>query len=161
MKKAVSIVGVSVLALTACTSNGDNTDTQKDVARTEEVVIVEKQKEVTAESMPSADQNMSSYKDGVFTADGSYDADDGDVHEDIDFALEIADGKVVSLELIGEAGHPISKHHQEDFMAAMPAQIIGKDIADLHVETISGASDTTTGFKKALADIQRQAQQEG
>jgi uncharacterized protein with FMN-binding domain len=160
MKKVVSIVGVSIIALTGCASSGDNTDTQKDVARTEETVIVEKKKEVTAEVMPNTDETVSSYKDGTYTADGSYDADDGDVHEDIDFALEVVDGKVASLELIGEAGHPISKHHQEDFMAAMPAQIIGKDIADLQVETISGASDTTTGFKKALADIQKQAQQE-
>ena len=160
MKKIISIVGASVIALTGCSGNGDKADTQKGVARIEETVIVEKQKEVTAEVMSSADEVVSIYKDGIYTADGSYDADDGDVHEDIDFALEIADGKVVSLELIGEAGHPISKHHQEDFMAEMPTQIIGKDIADLQVEVVSGASDTTTGFKKALADIKKQAQQE-
>ena len=172
-KITTSIVAVGLITVTGCADSGNvsgniskdqqdsSTRVENPIARTENIsdnnaqeaaVASDKTNDVMSAEMPG-------YKDGAYTADGSYLADDGDVSEDIDFRIEIKDQKVVSLELIGEPSHPISEHHQADFMDIMPSQIVGKNIADLQVETVSGASDTTTGFRKALTDIQKQAQQ--
>jgi|GEM_PF-4542033 len=162
MKKITSFVVASIVVLSGCAKNdqAENSKTEPVGKQDIEMARTDVVEDNTLESDTVSNEiseEVSEYKDGIYTADGSYDADDGDVHEDIDFRFGVREGKVTSLELVGEPGHPISKHHQEDFMEEMPGQVVGKDLKGLTVEAVSGASDTTTGFRKALEDVKRQA----
>lgn len=96
-----------------------------------------------------------SYKDGSYTADGSYQAPSGT--ESITVELTLAGDKVTEVTVTPHATNPTAKGNQAKFVGGISDQIVGKDIDSLNVTKVSGSSLTSGGFKIAIAAIKEQA----
>jgi uncharacterized protein with FMN-binding domain len=96
-----------------------------------------------------------SYKDGSYTADGSYQAPSGT--ESITVELTLADDKITEITVTPHATDPTAKGHQAEFVGGIADQTVGKDIDTLNVTKVSGSSLTSGGFKIAIAAIKEQA----
>jgi uncharacterized protein with FMN-binding domain len=96
-----------------------------------------------------------SYKDGSYTADGSYQAPSGT--ESITVEVTLADDKISEITVTPHATDPTAKGHQAEFVGGIADQVVGKDIDTLNVTRVSGSSLTSGGFKIAIAAIKEQA----
>jgi uncharacterized protein with FMN-binding domain len=96
-----------------------------------------------------------SYKDGTYTADGSYQAPSGT--ESITVELTLADDTVTDITVTPHATDPTAKGMQTDFASGIADQVVGQDIDKLQVTRVSGSSLTSGGFKIAIAAIKEQA----
>jgi uncharacterized protein with FMN-binding domain len=96
-----------------------------------------------------------SYKDGTYTADGSYQAPSGT--ESITVELTLTDDKISDITVTPHATDPTAKGHQAEFVGGIADQVVGKDIDTLNVTKVSGSSLTSGGFKIAIAAIKEQA----
>ena len=98
-----------------------------------------------------------SYKDGSYTADGSYQAPSGT--ESITVELTLKDDTVTEITVTPHATDPTAKQHQGEFVGGIADQVVGKDIDTLNVTRVSGSSLTSGGFKIALEAIKEQARE--
>ena len=96
-----------------------------------------------------------SYKDGTYTADGSYQAPSGT--ESITVELTLADDKITDITVTPHATDPTAKGHQAEFVGGIAEQVVGKDIDTLNVTKVSGSSLTSAGFKIAITAIKGEA----
>ncbi|MEO5920079.1 MAG: FMN-binding protein [Pseudolysinimonas sp.] len=95
------------------------------------------------------------YKDGSYTADGSYQAPSGT--ESITVEITLADDKISEVTVTPHATDPTAKGHQAEFVGGIADQIVGQDIDTINVTKVSGSSLTSGGFKIAIAAIKEQA----
>jgi uncharacterized protein with FMN-binding domain len=96
------------------------------------------------------------YKNGVYTADSQYYVPHG--YEDIKVTITIQDDKITDANVVNSESDRESAQFQESFTTAYKSHVVGKNIADLKLSYIAGASDTTDGFNDALDQIKTQAQ---
>lgn len=152
---------MGTVLLVGCTTKKE-VSTQKELEglAPETIARVESQNKETAElaqnDFRDDIKNETSTVSGEYTGDGYYEVHDGTVKEDIDFKFVIENDVVASFEMLGEASVPDSAWHQELFMEKATPKIVGKDIATLEIDVVSGASATTEGFRKALQDVREQ-----
>ena len=95
------------------------------------------------------------YKDGTYSATGSYDTPDGP--QSIDVSLTIASDTVTDATVTGEANSGESTRYQDKFISGYKGSVIGKKIATLKLGTISGSSLTPEGFNDVVVAIRTQA----
>lgn len=100
-------------------------------------------------------QTASIYKDGTYTATGSYMSPGG--YDQITVTLIIANGIVTDATVVSGAGDGTSQRYQDRFIAGYKPLVIGKDIATLNVSRVSGSSLTPIGFNDAVAQIKTAA----
>lgn len=98
----------------------------------------------------------SAYKDGVYEQMGDYTSPAGP--EQIDVKLTLKNGIITEAEVTPQADKPISKMKQEAFAKEYKTSVVGKDIKDLQLGKIAGASLTPKGFNDAVQKIKAQAQ---
>lgn len=101
-------------------------------------------------------KNASVYKDGTYSATGSYMSPGGE--DQINVTLVIANDIVTGATVTPAAGDRVSSRYQQMFISGYQSQVIGKNIADINVTRVSGSSLTPEGFNDALAQIKTQAQ---
>ncbi len=97
----------------------------------------------------------STYKDGEYSAQGTYSYHSGT--ESIGVTLTLKDGVVESVEVEEMAKAPTSKVMQADFAANYKSEVVGKNIDEINLGKISGSSLTPKGFNDALSQIKAQA----
>jgi uncharacterized protein with FMN-binding domain len=100
--------------------------------------------------------SSSTYKDGSYSATGSYDSPAGT--ESVKVSLTLASDRVTAATVVSEANDPTAASYQMNFISGYKPFVIGKDITAIKVSNVSGSSLTSIGFKDALAKIERQAQ---
>ncbi len=103
-----------------------------------------------------ATDNVSGYKDGVYSTSVSYTVPPD--RESIQVDLTLANGIVTSASVKNSENDFDSAQYQEEFASQYKSQVIGKKISGLHVSVIAGASDTTEAFNSALNRIASEAQ---
>ena len=91
----------------------------------------------------------SDYQDGEYAATGWY----GSLPSHQDVTLTIAGDTVTAVEITAPAENPTSLEHQQQFAAALPGAILGRDIDTLNIDRLAGASGCSEGFMNALAEI--------
>ena len=99
--------------------------------------------------------NSTSYKDGSYSADGSYLV--SDKQETIKLSLDISNNKITSASIT-----PINVSHDSQFYINMFQQgftslVVGKNIDDVNLTVVNGASLTPNGFNEALNAIKLKA----
>lgn len=109
----------------------------------------------SSSSDTTASATASSYKDGTYSADGSYQSPSGT--ETITVTLTLADDKVTAVEIGKHATNPSAIEYQTMFANGISALVVGKDINSLAVSRVAGSSLTSGGFAAALASIEKQA----
>jgi len=100
--------------------------------------------------------SSSKYKDGTYTAIGSYQSPAGT--ESIDVTITLANDIVTNSNVVAEATDGTSKHYQNLFISGYKQYVIGKNISDINLDKVSGSSLTPGGFDQALAKIETAAQ---
>lgn len=95
------------------------------------------------------------YKNGIYTQAGMYTSPAGP--EEIDVKLTIKNSIIVKTQLTPKATNLISKSKQTGFAKEYASYVVGKNINDLRLGKIAGASLTPKGFNDAVEKIKAQA----
>lgn len=145
----VGIAGTLLLAGCAAESSSAETTTETPAPQTSADAAP------SATSTASAADSGSTYKDGTYTADGSYQTPD--TVEKITVALTVSQDTVTKVEVTGDPQASETKHYQSQFIGGIAAQVVGKKLDDISVSRVSGSSLTSKGFNQALATIRTEA----
>ncbi|MFJ4168574.1 hypothetical protein ACIPY3_03590 [Paenarthrobacter sp. NPDC089714] len=97
----------------------------------------------------------STYKDGTYSADGTYTSPNG--QETVGVELTLAGDKVSAVNITTHPSNPNTRKFQGEFASGIAAQIVGKDIDELNVSKVAGSSLTSGGFNDAVQQIKSQA----
>lgn len=115
-----------------------------------------KKESATEETTPSQmTVTDSSYKDGTYSAVGSYKSPAGD--ESIQVKLTLKDNLVSEIDVIGNATNPMSIKKQKEFTDGYKVLVVGKNIKDLKLDKVSGSSLTPKGFNDAIEKVKSAA----
>ncbi|MEZ2389274.1 hypothetical protein AB6813_06950 [bacterium RCC_150] len=96
-----------------------------------------------------------SYKDGTYSADGSYTSPNG--QETVGVQLTLSGGTVTNVGITVHPSNPNTKKFQTEFKDGIAAQVVGKKIDDLNVSKVAGSSLTSGGFNQAVDTIKSEA----
>ena len=112
-----------------------------------------------ASSQPpaSADAGSSSgtYKDGTYTAEGTYQTPE--TVEKISVTLTLESNKVTAVEVTGDPQARETEQYQSEFIGGIKDEVVGKNLDDLSVDRVGGSSLTSGGFNAAVAEIRTEA----
>ncbi len=97
----------------------------------------------------------STYKDGTYTATGSYQSPGGD--EKMGVSLTLKDDVVTAVSITPEPVSAEGKRYQQMFADNVKQYVVGKKITDINLGTVSGSSLTPMGFMNALTQIEAKA----
>ncbi|MGA8790953.1 MAG: hypothetical protein WB535_18575 [Paenarthrobacter sp.] len=95
------------------------------------------------------------YKDGTYSADGTYTSPNG--QETVGVELTLAGDTVSAVNITTHPSNPNTKKFQGEFAGGIAAQIVGKKIDELNVSKVAGSSLTSGGFNEAVEQIKSQA----
>jgi len=112
---------------------------------------------VTVQAPPATvpKKTVSVYKDGTYSATGSYMSPGG--YDQLGVSITLKNDIVTGASVTNMAGDGRSRRYQDMFIASYKQYVIGKNIANLYLTKISGASLTPSGFNDALSQIKAQA----
>ncbi|HEY4160688.1 MAG TPA: hypothetical protein VGM08_01370 [Candidatus Saccharimonadales bacterium] len=109
----------------------------------------------TGSSAESGTATDASFKDGSYTATGSYESPGG--NQRITVQVTLKSGVITDTSATSGAQDPESQEYQGMFIGGYKSQVVGKDIADVHLSRVSGSSLTSQGFNDAISQIENQA----
>lgn len=98
----------------------------------------------------------STYKDGTYSADGTYVSPNGT--ETVGVQLTLASGTVTDVQITQHPSNPNTRKFQGEFAGGIAAQVVGKSIDELNVSKVAGSSLTSGGFNQAVEQIKSEAQ---
>jgi hypothetical protein len=128
--------------------NGDDTDNEDNTAKTQTT------RQTSIPKVPTI-QTTGAYKDGTYSAVGSYNSPAGT--EQVSVSLVLKNNIVTDSTFSATSNSGRSKAYQNEFASGYKAFVIGKNISTINVGKVSGSSLTGTGFNNALAKIKAQA----
>ncbi len=154
-KKIIAIVGL--LVIVAAIAIGVMMSSQK--TDTSNQATSSPTPSISASVTPSPTSNSSNpssgYKDGTYSATGTYQSPGG--RESIDISVTIKDGAVADTTAVSGSANPTGRNYQGQFINGYKAQILGKSIDDVSISRVSGSSLTSKGFNSALEQIKSKA----
>ena len=115
-------------------------------------------KPIKSTTTPPADTPKKSvyvYKDGTYSASGSYMSPGG--VEQISVTLTLKNDLITNSSVTPQASDRTSVRYQNMFISGYQPYVLGKNIADVSLSAISGSSLTPAGFNSALNKIKSQA----
>lgn len=99
--------------------------------------------------------NKATYKDGTYTAPGTYASPGGT--EKISVTLTLAKNIITAMQVTTVKADPTATGYEAMFEGGITAVTVGKDIATLNVGVVAGSSLTSLGFNQALDAIKANA----
>ena len=102
---------------------------------------------------PAPTASAADYADGTYEATGWY----GSLPSHQGVTLTIDGDVVTDVSVTTPAEDPTSLGHQERFADAIGEEIIGRDLDDIAIDRLAGASGCSEGFMDALAEIKAEA----
>jgi uncharacterized protein with FMN-binding domain len=109
----------------------------------------------TPATNPAPVANKNKYKDGTYTATGSYNSPGGT--EDLGVTLTLKNDIVTNSSLSLMAYDGRSQRYQQMFQSGYQSQVIGRSIDSINLGRVSGSSLTPYGFNDAVTQIKAQA----
>lgn len=109
----------------------------------------------TSADTPSTPTTSTTYKDGTYTATGSYSSPGGT--EKIGVTVTLKDGVVTSSSLDTSKATGDAAEYQDQFASGYKKLVVGKNIDSISLSRVSGSSLTSNGFNDALDAIKQQA----
>ncbi|WP_427171440.1 FMN-binding protein [Arthrobacter sp. 92] len=103
----------------------------------------------------AATASAAGYKDGIYSADGSYLSPGGP--QTVGVQLTLANGTVSDVTITPHPTDPNTREYQGEFAAGIKDQVVGKKLDELNVSKVAGSSLTGGGFNEAVAKIKAQA----
>ncbi len=108
----------------------------------------------SSETVTSTPANTN-FKDGTYTATGSYSSPGG--NEEIEITITLANNTISATSAKPMAASRESSEYQDEFVSTYQDQVVGKRVATLRLGNVSGSSLTSRGFNDALEIIKSQA----
>jgi uncharacterized protein with FMN-binding domain len=146
---AVVAVAAAIFGIASANKKISATDTATSTSTTTPVATA------PASAVSGSTEEGSEYKDGTYTATGSYQSPGGPDH--IGVTVTLKNDIITSASITPEPGDRTSAHYQSLFASGYQAVVVGKDISTLHVDAVSGSSLTPIGFNDAISQIKTQA----
>jgi uncharacterized protein with FMN-binding domain len=103
----------------------------------------------------SSDSSSASYKDGTYSATGSYDSPGGT--EKITISVTLKDDTISDTSATAGATNHDGEEYQERFISGYKSLVVGKPIDAVKLSRVSGSSLTSQGFNEAIGAIKDQA----
>lgn len=97
----------------------------------------------------------SGYKDGTYSADGSYNSPNG--QETVGVQLTLSSVTISAVDITTHATNPNSKKFQGEFKDGIAAQVVGQKLDAINVSKVAGSSLTSGGFNQAVETIKSEA----
>lgn len=110
----------------------------------------------TSSSTATTPSTSATYKDGTYSATSNYYVPHG--VESIKVTLTLKGGIVTDSNIVNSETNNESASYQEGFAQEYKSSVVGKNIKDVQLSYVAGASDTTNGFNDAVNSIINQAQ---
>ena len=148
----VALIAIAATAVIITTSKKDDTATTNDTNTTQ---TADNTANDTTNSANAAVDSSTTFKDGTYTATGSYQTPGGQESIDLTVTLSgntISDAKVTQNATGGEAAQ-----FQSKFAGGYRSLVVGKKITDVSLTRVAGSSLTPIGFNNAISDIENQA----
>ena len=95
------------------------------------------------------------YKNGTYTAQGTYDSPAGT--ERIGITVTLQNDVITAASAVNEANARQSVRYQNAFISGFQPLVIGKNIDQVSLDRVAGSSLTPAGFNDALDKIKTQA----
>ena len=95
------------------------------------------------------------YNNGTYSATGSYMSPGGE--DQLGVTITLKSDIITSVSVTPSAGDRTSSRYQSKFISGYQSYVLGKNIANVYLTTISGSSLTPKGFNDALTQIKSQA----
>ncbi|HLZ14986.1 MAG TPA: hypothetical protein VKQ34_03255 [Candidatus Saccharimonadales bacterium] len=95
------------------------------------------------------------YKDGTYSATGTYDSPGGT--ENIKVSVTLQNDVITATSAQNRANDPDGREFEDAFIMEYKQFVVGKDISSLQLDNVAGSSLTTQGFNDALDQIKAQA----
>ena len=99
--------------------------------------------------------STTTYKDGSYTAPGTYVSPGGTEH--ISVTLTLSKNIITAMKVTTVQADPTATGYEQMFEGGIAAVTVGKDINSLKIGVVAGSSLTSMGFNKALAAIKADA----
>lgn len=109
----------------------------------------------SSQESPSTTGASTGYKDGTYSAQGSYSSPDG--QENIKVTLVLQNGTVSDATVTAGTTAGQSGRYQRQFINGYKSQVVGKSIDSLQLSTVAGSSLTPEGFNDAVEQIKADA----
>lgn len=110
---------------------------------------------VSSAASSVAAMERATYKDGTYSAEGTYRSPAG--AEAINITITLEDGVITATEFEGTATHQKSMAMQKAFSEGYEALVVGKPIDEVSLTVVNGSSLTGKGFMEAVAEIKAEA----
>lgn len=104
---------------------------------------------------PESSTATSSFKDGTYSATGSYQTPGG--QESIGVTVTLAGGTITDASVNQEGKTGEAQEYQSKFASGFKTQVVGKKIDEVSLTRVAGSSLTSNGFNNAIDDIETQA----
>lgn len=101
------------------------------------------------------DNTKKTYKDGTYTAIGTYNSPGG--MDKLKVTVTLKSNIITSATVVNMAGDKTSSRYQNMFIANYQSLVVGKNIDSVKLDVVSGSSLTPIGFNNALTTIKAQA----
>lgn len=131
-------------------------DGEEDAPMTKPPLTTPKPTVPTPTPTSSQTQSASStYKDGTYSAVGSYMSPGG--QDSLGVTVTLSKDVVTSVSLDLQPGDRTSARYMDSFASGYESLVVGKNIANLKLTKVSGASLTPIGFNNAISQIKAKA----
>jgi uncharacterized protein with FMN-binding domain len=156
-KKIAGIIGlvviVAAIAIGASVATKGKSDEVAKATATATASPTPSSQTLAATTTPAA--AASAYKDGTYSAKGSYQSPGG--QESVSVSVTLKGGVVSDSTVTTTGNNPTGKMYQEKFISGYKSQVTGKNIDDIQLSKVSGSSLTSGGFNNALEQIKTEA----
>ena len=148
----IVIVLVGIVATAAIVINNANktTDTPATINSTTQT-----SSDTSGDTSGSESTDTSTYKDGTYSATGSYVSPGG--RESIGLTVTIKDGIITDTQLEKNATDQDAEEYQELFADNYKTLVVGKSVDEVSLSRVAGSSLTSLGFNNALTQIKEDA----
>lgn len=109
----------------------------------------------SADSSTTGTTEHADYKNGEYTATGTYNSPGG--LQKVGVTVTLDNNVVTALDLNHSYAKGTSATFQDKFASGIDALVVGKNIDDLDVSKVAGSSLTSAGFNEAIDEIKSQA----
>lgn len=146
---AVAIIAIVVVAAVAASP-------KKKSSNTSSAVSSAGASNSSSPTAPTTGSNSNaSFKDGSYTATGSYESPGG--NESITVHVTLQNGVITASSADSGAQDPEASEYQSMFISGYKSHVVGKKIASVNLSRVSGSSLTSQGFNEAIKQIENQA----
>ena len=146
----VALIAIAATAVMIATSKKDDTANTSDSSTAQTADTSD-----TTDSANSATDSSSTFKDGTYTATGSYQTPGG--QESIDLTVTLSGNTITDAKVVQNATGGEAAQFQSKFASGYRSLVVGKKITDVSLTRVAGSSLTPVGFNNAIEDIENQA----